>query len=78
MLDELILLDIYPAREKPIEGVTSQLIFDNVTLSKKTLCRKEELMTELPKHQFDVLVTFGAGDIDKFIPEIKTYCKKLN
>lgn len=77
LLDELILLDIYPAREQPIEGVSSQLIFDNVTCNNKTLCTKEELMAELPKHQFDVLVTLGAGDIDKFIPEIIAYCKNL-
>lgn len=75
MLDELILLDIYPAREQPIEGVTSKIIFDNVTNMNKTLCTKEELMTELPKHRFDVLVTLGAGDIDKFIPEITAYCE---
>lgn len=77
LLDELILLDIYPAREQPIEGVSSQLIFDNVTCKNKTLCTKQELMAELPKHQFDVLVTLGAGDIDKFIPEITAYCKNL-
>ncbi|MBN1463703.1 MAG: UDP-N-acetylmuramate--L-alanine ligase, partial [Paludibacteraceae bacterium] len=77
LLDELILLDIYPAREQLIEGVSSQLIFDNVTCKNKTLCTKQELMAELPKHQFDVLVTLGAGDIDKFIPEITAYCKNL-
>jgi len=77
MLDELILLDIYPARELPIEGVTSQLVFDKVTIKDKTLCTKEELMAELPKHNFDVLVTLGAGDIDKFIPEITKYCEGL-
>lgn len=77
MLDELILLDIYPAREQPIEGVTSKIIFDNVTNPNKTLCTKEELLAELPKHRFDVLVTLGAGDIDKLIPEITAYCEKL-
>jgi UDP-N-acetylmuramate--alanine ligase len=77
LLDELILLDIYPAREQPIEGVSSQLIFDKVMCKNKTLCTKQELMDELPNHQFDVLVTLGAGDIDKFIPEITAYCKNL-
>lgn len=77
MLDELILLDIYPAREQPIEGVTSKIIFDNVTNPNKTLCTKEELLAELPKHRFDVLVTMGAGDIDKLIPDIAAYCEKL-
>jgi UDP-N-acetylmuramate--alanine ligase len=78
MLDELILLDIYPAREQPIEGVTSKIIFDNVTNMNKTLCKKEELMAELPKHRFDVLVTLGAGDIDTLIPQLTDYCEKLS
>lgn len=77
LLDDLILLDIYPARELPIPGVTSEIIFNNVTIKNKTLCTKEQLMNELPKHQFDVLVTIGAGDIDKLIPEITAYCEKL-
>ncbi len=76
LLDEVILLDIYPARELPIEGVSSKIIFDKIT-TRKTLCTKEELLSELPKHQFDVLVTMGAGDIDKLIPEITEYCEKL-
>jgi UDP-N-acetylmuramate--alanine ligase len=76
MLDEVILLGIYPARELPIEGVSSQIIFDKIT-TEKTLCCKEKLIAELSKHQFDVLVTMGAGDIDKLIPEITEYCEKL-
>jgi UDP-N-acetylmuramate--alanine ligase len=71
LLDELILLDIYPARELPIEGVTSQIIFDNVALTQKQLCRKDELMDILKTKTFDVLVTFGAGDIDRFVQPIK-------
>jgi len=71
-LDEVILLDIYPAREQPIEGVTSQLIFDNITCPKKTLCKKEELLPLLEKKtRFDVVATFGAGDIDRLLPQIK-------
>lgn len=77
MLDQLILLDIYPAREQPIPGVTSNIIFDKVSIKNKTLCTKDQLMDELPKHQFDVLVTLGAGDIDKLIPTITNYCEKL-
>lgn len=71
LLDELILLDIYPAREKPIEGVTSQLILDNVTC-KKSLCKKEDLVDVLAKrNDIEVLLTVGAGDIDQLLPQIK-------
>lgn len=72
LLDEVILLDIYPAREQPISGVTSQIIFDRITTKKKTLCTKQELLGILAKKKnFDVLATFGAGDIDRLLPEIK-------
>ncbi len=77
-LDEVILLDIYPARELPIPGVSSQIIFDPIENTQKTLVSKEQLLAELPKHEFDVLVTVGAGDIDKLIPEITAYCESLN
>ncbi len=71
LLDELILLDIYPAREKPIEGVTSKIIFDKVTCP-KTLCSKEELLPLLEKkNDIEVLLTVGAGDIDQLLEPIK-------
>jgi len=70
LLDELILLDIYPARELPIEGVTSQIIFDKVTIANKQLCKKENLLNILKMKKLDVLVTFGAGDIDRFVQPI--------
>ncbi|MFT4170383.1 MAG: UDP-N-acetylmuramate--L-alanine ligase [Dysgonomonas sp.] len=71
LLDELILLDIYPAREKPIEGVTSQIIFDKVTC-KKTLCKKSELLDIIRnKKDIEVLLTVGAGDIDQLLQPIK-------
>lgn len=76
LLDELILLDIYPARELPIEGVTSEIILRNVKLENKTLCSKENLLPLLKEKQLDVLVTFGAGDIDKFVPLIKNQLKQ--
>lgn len=75
LLDELILLDIYPAREKPIEGITSQIIFDKVTC-KKTLCRKEDLLPLLDKkNDIEVLLTIGAGDIDQLLEPIKEILK---
>jgi len=76
-LDELILLDIYPARELPIKGVTSELILANVKLKNKTLCSAENLLPLLSGKKLDVLVTFGAGDIDKLVPKIKEQLKSI-
>ena len=70
LLDELILLDIYPAREKPIEGVTSQIVFEKVTCQ-KTLCQKSELLDILKQKNIEVLLTVGAGDIDQMLGSIK-------
>ena len=75
-LDKLILLDIYPAREEPIPGVTSDIIFRDVTAPEKILLRKEELMEYLEKEPVDVLVTFGAGNIDRFIGPITDLLRK--
>ncbi len=75
-VDKLILLDIYPAREEPIPGVTSEIIFDKVTAPEKVLIRKEELMDYLEKEPLDVLVTFGAGNVDRFIEPITEMLKK--
>lgn len=68
--DKLILLDIYPAREEPIEGVTSEIIFDKVTSPEKVLIKKEELMDYLAKEELQLLVSFGAGNIDRYIEPI--------
>ncbi len=65
LLDELILLDIYPAREKPIEGVTSQILLDLVGLDHKKLVQKGEILHELSCRKPEVLLTLGAGDIDQ-------------
>lgn len=75
-LDELILLEIYPARELPIEGVTSSIIFDKVTLENKVLIDKSELMELLSNRETDTLISFGAGDIDRFIEPITNLLKK--
>ena len=71
-VDKLILLDIYPAREEPIPGVTSEIIFDKVTAPQKVLLKKEELMDYLADEPLDVLATFGAGNIDRYIEPITT------
>lgn len=73
LLDELILLDIYPAREEPIPGVTSALIFDQVTLpaDRKKLIRREELLTLVEQESFEVVLMVGAGNIDRLVEPVK-------
>jgi UDP-N-acetylmuramate--alanine ligase len=68
--DKLILLDIYPAREEPIPGVTSEIIFKDVTCPEKVLLKRAELMDYLKNEEVELLVTLGAGDIDRFVGEI--------
>lgn len=75
LLDELILLDIYPARELPIPGITSQLILDKATCKSKKLLSKEELMLYIESTNFEVLLTLGAGDIDVFVDPIANCLK---
>jgi UDP-N-acetylmuramate--alanine ligase len=75
LLDEVILLDIYPARELPIEGVTSQIIFDKIETENKTLCTKEELLDILKTKDLDVLMTLGAGNIGEMVPQIENLIK---
>lgn len=75
-VDKLILLDIYPARELPIPGVSSQMILDKVTAAEKVLVRKEELMSVLENEKLEVLVTFGAGNIDRFVEPITKMLEK--
>ncbi len=70
LADEVILLDIYPAREEPIEGVTSQIIYDRMT-TEKVLLNKERLMEHLGSSDYEVIATIGAGDIDKLVNPIK-------
>ena len=70
-LDEVVLTEIYPARELPIEGVTSQLIYDNLKPGvKKELIRKDEVLDFVRSRQFEVLIVLGAGDLDNQVPQI--------
>ncbi|MDR1344490.1 MAG: UDP-N-acetylmuramate--L-alanine ligase [Tannerellaceae bacterium] len=71
LLDELILLDIYPAREEPLPGVTSQIIFDRVTIPDKTLCSKEQLLTIMSAGDYEVVIMLGAGDIDRLLEPVR-------
>ena len=78
LLDELILLDIYPAREKPIPGVTSRMILDKVTIPSKRLCGKEELLDVMASGTFEVVLMLGAGDIDRLVEPVKeVLCKQM-
>lgn len=71
LLDEVFLCDIYPAREEPIEGVTSKLIYDNLRDGiKKHLITKDEIMESVENGDFDVLITLGAGDIENYSAQI--------
>jgi len=74
--DEVILLDIYPARELPMEGVTSKLIYDLMTIKEKSLITKDQLLEHLKCNKYDVLVTLGAGDIDTLLPQIKNLLQR--
>lgn len=78
LLDEVILVDIYPARETPIPGVTSKLIYDNLRPGiEKSMCKKEEILNILKDKNIEVLITLGAGDIDNYVPEIKKELEKM-
>lgn len=71
LLDEVILTEIYPAREKPIPGVTSKLIYDNLRPGiEKSICRKEDLLSLLPQKSLEVLIVLGAGDLNDYVPQI--------
>ena len=70
-LDEVVLTEIYPAREQPIEGVTSQLIYDNLKEGvKKEMIHKDEVLDYVSSHNFEVLIVLGAGDLDNQVPQI--------
>lgn len=77
-LDEVFLMDIYPARELPIEGVTSEILFNKMKNPHKTLVTKQNLMDILRGRVFEVLMTLGAGDIDTFVKPIKEMLERGN
>ncbi len=74
--DSVILLPIYPAREEPIEGIRSEIILKRITCSDKKLVEKPQLLSEIASRDIDILVTFGAGDIDRFVRPIEEMLKK--
>lgn len=71
LLDEVVLLDIYPAREKPIPGISSSMLLEKINAKKKFLYAKQELVSKIMQHDFDVLVAMGAGDIDQLVEPIE-------
>ena len=72
LLDEVVLCDIYPAREEPIPGVTSKLIYDNLAQGVvKKMIHKEDVLAYVNENDFEVLVVLGAGDLDNYVPEIE-------
>lgn len=75
--DEVILTEIYPAREQPIPGVTSKLIYDNLKPNvEKSVINKADVLDLVKSRDFDVLVTLGAGDLDNMVPEIEKIIKE--
>ena len=71
LLDEVILTEIYPARELPIPGISSELIYDHLQVGvEKCICKKEDLLSLLKDKDIEVLMTLGAGDIDNYVPQI--------
>lgn len=76
LADEVILTEIYPAREQPIDGVSSKLIYDHLQPEiEKSICLKENLLQRIKEREFEVLITLGAGDIENYAPEITEILK---
>ncbi len=75
LLDECILLEIYPARELPIEGVNSQMLINKMKIENKSISKKEDLLKILESKKIEVLLTLGAGDIDQFVVPIESLLK---
>jgi UDP-N-acetylmuramate--alanine ligase len=78
LLDECILMEIYPARELPIEGVSSKMLLDKMKSANKRIVQKKDLVEEISKHKLEVLLTMGAGDIDTFVEPITIALNKNN
>jgi UDP-N-acetylmuramate--alanine ligase len=76
LLDQLILLDIYPAREAPIPGVSSRDIFDKIRILDKTLCTREQLLEIMATGTYEVVIMLGAGDIDRLVEPVKQLLDK--
>ncbi len=76
--DEVIMPEIYPARELPIPGVNSELILNDVKAQKKSFCMRKDLLNMIKNRNFDILITLGAADIDRLLPEIEEILNQQN
>jgi UDP-N-acetylmuramate--alanine ligase len=76
LADEALLLDIYPAREEPIEGVNSEMLLSNITADRKLILAKEEVGNYASNNRFEVFITLGAGDIDRLVTPLKEIFNK--
>ncbi len=77
LLDRVVLCDIYPAREEPIPGVTSKLIYDNLKPGvEKEMIKKDDVLDFVKNNNFEVLVILGAGDLDNYVPQIEKILQK--
>ncbi len=77
MLDQLILMEIYPAREEPIPGVSSEMLLDRIQMEEKVLVKREQLLRVVKERDPEVLVTMGAGDINQFVGPLKEWCMRI-
>ena len=77
LLDQLILMEIYPAREEPIPGVSSEMLLDRIQMEEKVLIKREQLLRVVKERNPEVLVTMGAGDINQFVGPLKEWCMRL-
>ncbi len=75
LADQLLLMEIYPAREKPMPGVTSSVLLEKISCKEKQICQKDELLKIIQDIEPELLVTMGAGDIDRFVPQLETLLK---
>ena len=79
LVDDVCVVDIYPAREEPIPGVTSKLIYDNLKSGiKSQMCMKNEILDVVRQGGFDVLITLGAGDIEDYVLQITKILQPLS
>lgn len=75
LADRLLLMEIYPAREKPIDGITSSVLLEKINCNEKQICSKDELLDTIRQINPELIVTMGAGDIDRFVPQIEMLLK---
>ncbi|MBR7176379.1 MAG: UDP-N-acetylmuramate--L-alanine ligase [Bacteroidales bacterium] len=76
LADSLLLMEIYPAREKPLQGITSSELLKKVTCHEKQICQKDELIDTIKNLRPELIITMGAGDIDRFVPQIESMLKQ--